>query len=79
MKIQVLGSECVSCKKLYNSVEKIVQTNNINAEVEYITDIARIVELGVMRGPLLVIDDEVIFAGSVSKDKELERMIINKK
>jgi predicted DsbA family dithiol-disulfide isomerase len=64
---------------LHNSVEKIVQTNKIDAEIEYIMDIERIVELGVMSSPVLVIDDEIIFVGVIPKDKELEKIIVNKK
>jgi small redox-active disulfide protein 2 len=79
MKIQILGSGCTACKNLYNSVEKIVQTNKIDAEIEYIMDIERIVELGVMSSPVLVIDDEIIFVGVIPKDKELEKIIVNKK
>ncbi len=79
MKIQVLGSGCPSCKNLYDSVNRVVDENNIDAEVKYITDITKIVELGVMSSPVLVINDEVIFAGAVPSQKELVEIILNKK
>ena len=78
MKIQVLGSGCPSCKKLFETVNNIVKENEIDAEVEYVTDIARIVELGVMSSPVLVIGDEVIFAGAIPEEKELEEIIKSK-
>jgi small redox-active disulfide protein 2 len=56
MKVEVLGSGCPTCKNLHEIVVKIVKENNIDAEVEYSTDITRIVELGIMYSPVLVID-----------------------
>ena len=56
MKIQVLGSGCPTCKKLHENVIKIVKDENIDAEVEYSTDITRIADLGLMRSPVLVIN-----------------------
>ena len=78
MKIQVLGSGCSSCKNLFDAVNSIVEENKIDAEVEYVTDIVRIAELGVMSSSALVIDDDVIFAGAVPAQKELEQTIIKK-
>ena len=79
MKVEVLGSGCPSCKNLFDTVNRIIEENHIDADVEYVTDISRIVELGVMSSPVLVIDDEVIFAGAVPAHKELEEIIVNKK
>ena len=79
MKIQVLGSGCPSCKNLFDVVNNIIEENKIEAEVEYVTDITRIVEVGVMSSPVLIIDDEIIFAGTVPAHKELEEIIVSKK
>ena len=46
MKIQVLGSGCTTCKNLHKSVEDVVKKLKLDIEVEYSTDIAKIVELG---------------------------------
>jgi len=75
MKIQVLGSGCPSCKNLHQTVIKIVNNLNLVAELEYSTDVSKIVELGVMTSPVLVINDELVSAGKVPNKSELEKII----
>lgn len=65
MKIQVFGSGCPTCKKLYELTKQAVQELGINEEVEYITDISKIVEMGVMSSPVLAIDGKPIMTGFV--------------
>lgn len=67
MKISVLGSGCATCKRLYETVEYIVKSDKIDAEVEYSDDIRRIVELGLMRSPVLVVDGKPVNIDSISE------------
>lgn len=67
MKISVLGSGCATCKKLHETVEWIVKNEKIDAEVEYSTDIQRIIELGLLRSPILVIDNKPVNLHSISE------------
>jgi len=62
-KIQVLGPGCPNCKKLYELTEKAVKELNLENEVEYINDIQKMIEMGVMQGPVLAINDEPIMMG----------------
>lgn len=74
MKIQVLGSGCPTCKKLYELTQLAVKELKINEEVEYITDIQKIIEMGVMSSPILAIDGKPVLTGivpSIDKIKEL--------
>ncbi len=76
MEIKVLGSGCKSCKVLYETVKDVVDENNITANVEYVTDLTKLVEFGIMSVPALVIDNKVITSGkSLSKSELIE--IIN--
>lgn len=69
MKILVLGSGCATCKKLHQSVLTVVKNEDIDAEVEYSTDVVRIIELGLMHGPVLAIDGKPIeFKSNSEKD-----------
>lgn len=74
MKISVLGSGCATCKKLHETVEYIVKQNNIDAEVEYSTDVTRIVALGLMRSPVLVVNDKPVDLRSTS-EKDVKEAI----
>lgn len=72
--IQVLGSGCPTCKKLFELTQKAVAELDLKTEVEYITDIQKIIELGVMSSPVLTINGKVALAGqlpSLDKIKEL--------
>ncbi len=75
MKIQVLGSGCVTCKNLHKAVEEVVKKLNLDTKVEYSTDIAEIVKLGAMSSPVLAIDGKVMAAGKVPSNDEIEKMI----
>jgi small redox-active disulfide protein 2 len=67
MKIQVLGSGCPTCHKLFDETKKAAQDLGIKDEVEYITDVQKIVEMGVMQSPVLAVDGKPIMVGFVPK------------
>ena len=69
MKIQVLGSGCPNCKALYELTKTAVAELGIKAEVEYSTDISKIIEMGVMQSPVLAIDGKPAMVGSGNLDK----------
>ena len=75
MKIQVLGSGCAKCKDLYQIVQEVVKNLGHDIEVEYFTDIAKIVEIGAMTSPVLVIDGELITAGRLPSSEDIEDFI----
>lgn len=77
MKISVLGSGCAACKKLYESVVEVVKKEEIDAEIEYSTDVVRIVELGLMHSPVLVVDGKPVELKSNS-EKDIKEAILNK-
>lgn len=68
MKIAVIGSGCSTCKKLHEVVEKVVKDEGIEAEVEYSTDITRIVELGIMHSPVILVDGKSVGFKSLSEN-----------
>jgi len=76
--IKVLGSGCPTCKTLYNKVVEVAQEIDSNLEVEYITDIAKIVELGAMSSPVFAINDKIIIAGRVPDEIEIKNFILGK-
>lgn len=75
MKIQVLGSGCPTCKKLHELTQQAVNELNLKAEVEYITDIDKIVEMGVMSSPVMAIDGKPVIAGRLPDIEELKESI----
>jgi len=79
MKIQVLGSGCPTCKKLFELTKQAIEELGLKIEVEYITDIQRIVEMGVMSSPILAVDGKPAITGflpDVEKIKETIKKFI---
>lgn len=65
MKIQILGSGCPKCKLLEQHAREAIATLGLEAEVEKITDVDAIVDMGVMMTPALAIDGVVKSVGKV--------------
>ena len=75
MNIKVLGGGCKSCEALLASAKEAVAKKGIDAEIEYITDMEKIMGFGVMSMPALMIDGKVVSAGKVLKAKEVEKFL----
>ncbi len=75
MQIQVLGSGCPTCKKLNDLTKKAVEELGLKAEVEYITDIQKMLEMGVMSSPVLAIDGNPVSVGSVPSVEKIKELI----
>lgn len=65
MKIQILGTGCPKCKQLEENAREAVTAKGVTAEIEKVTDIDQIMEMGVMMTPALVIDGEVRSVGKL--------------
>lgn len=73
--IKVLGSGCNSCKKLYENVLTAVKNINLEVETEYVTDMQKIMEYGVMSTPALIINDTIVSSGRLLTPDEIIRII----
>lgn len=73
--IKVLGSGCKSCHALLESTKKGVEAMKLLIEVEYITDMQKIMEYGVMRMPALVVNEHVVSVGTVLKANDVESLL----
>ena len=71
MKIEILGTGCASCKKLYENAKKAVEESGTVAEIIKVEEIPKIMAYGVMSTPALVIDGQVKFSGKVASVGEI--------
>lgn len=78
MKIQILGPGCPKCVKLTENVKQAVRELEIEAEVEKISDMLKIMEHGVLMTPALVIDGKVVSSGKVLSVEQAKELL-NKK
>jgi len=75
MTIKIIGTGCPSCKQLYKMVQETVEELKTKCEIEYLTDIQKMVKLGVMQTPALMIDDEIVASGYIPTNRDLKEFI----
>lgn len=75
--VKILGAGCASCHTQYENAKDAVNKIGLNIEVEYITDMQKIMEYGVMRMPAIVVNEKVISMGKVLKAAEVEKLLRN--
>jgi len=75
MKIEVLGPGCARCHQLEETAKEVVKELGIDAEVEEIKDIKKIVEYPILTTPGLVIDERLVCSGRVPSKAELVTFI----
>jgi small redox-active disulfide protein 2 len=74
-KIEILGTGCAKCKRLYANAEQAVKELKITAELIKVEDLVKIVERGVMLPPALFINGEVRAEGRIPDVNEIKKML----
>jgi small redox-active disulfide protein 2 len=73
--IKVLGAGCKSCHEQYENVKKAVSEMGLNVEVEYITDMEKVMSYGVMSMPAIVVNEKVVAMGKVMKSADVVKLL----
>lgn len=73
--IKVLGAGCKSCRKQYENAKQAVRDMGLSIEVEYITDMQKVMEYGAMSMPALVVNEKVVSAGKVLKAADVVALL----
>ncbi|MCI7802303.1 MAG: thioredoxin family protein [Erysipelotrichaceae bacterium] len=73
--IKVLGAGCKSCHKQFENVKKAVEELGLEIEVEYITDMEKVMAFGVMSMPAIVVNEKVVSMGKVLKSVEVIKLL----
>ena len=76
MKIEVLGTGCPKCKKLFQNTEEAVKDLTIEAEIVKVEDIQEIINAGVMMTPAFAVDGEVKSTGKVLSVDEIKKILV---
>jgi len=77
MDIKVLGTGCAKCNSLYNNVKIAIDDMQLQATLEKVEEIDKIMEYGIVRTPGLVIDDKVVMVGQSPNLYELKYFLSN--
>ncbi|MEI8355546.1 MAG: thioredoxin family protein [Deltaproteobacteria bacterium] len=75
MKIEILGTGCAKCRKLYENALDAVKQSGKEAEVVKVEEIRKIVSYGVMSTPALVVDGVVKTSGKLLSPEEIIGML----
>jgi small redox-active disulfide protein 2 len=74
-KIEVLGTGCAKCKRLFDNAGQAVKDLKITAELVKVEDLVEIVERGVMLPPALFINGEKRAEGRIPDVNEIKKML----
>lgn len=78
MKIQVLGSGCPTCKKLYEAAQKAVVEMGLKEKVEYLSGsegMQALIEIGSMTSPVLAVNGNVVMSGFTPDIEKIKKVI----
>jgi small redox-active disulfide protein 2 len=77
MNIKILGSGCARCHQLGKTTREAVKELGIDAEIEDVKDIDKIMEYPILTTPGLVINGQLVCTGRVPDKAELTQFIAN--
>ncbi|WP_338375418.1 thioredoxin family protein [uncultured Flavobacterium sp.] len=69
--IKILGTGCAKCNTTVQVVNDVIKKNNIEATVEKIEDIQKIMEYNIMSTPAFVVDEVIVTKGRVPSEAEI--------
>jgi small redox-active disulfide protein 2 len=75
MKVEIFGTGCPKCKKLFEHAQQAVKSLNIDVEVVEVEDIQKIVEAGVMMTPALAVDGQIKSTGKILSVDEIKKIL----
>ena len=73
--IKVLGAGCKACHEQYENAKAAVAALGLKVEVEYITDMEKVMAYGVMSMPAIVVNEKVVSMGKVLKAADVEKLL----
>lgn len=77
MKIKILGPGCARCHQLGQTVKDVVKELAIDASIEEVKDVKKIMAYPILTTPGLVINEELACSGKVPNKAEVTQLIVN--
>jgi hypothetical protein len=73
--IKVLGAGCKSCHEQYQNVMNAAAEMGLATNIEYITDMEKVMAYGVMSMPAIVVSEKVVSMGKVLKTADVVKLL----
>jgi len=77
MKIKILGTGCAKCHQLEQTTRQVVKELAVDATIEEVKDIKKIMEYPILTTPGLVVNEELVCSGRIPSKPEVTQFIIN--
>jgi small redox-active disulfide protein 2 len=75
MKIKILGPGCARCHRLEQTVKEVIRELSIDANIEDVRDLKKIMEYPILTTPGLVINEKLVCSGRVPSKTEITTYI----
>ena len=75
MNIKILGPGCHRCDELEKVTKEVLGELKLDANVEHVRDMKKIMEYSILRTPGLVIDENLVCSGRVPSKAEVTSFI----
>ena len=75
MKIEVLGPGCTRCKETFRVVQHVVEQSGVTVELVKDESIDRMMQVGLLATPGVVIDGKVVVSGRIPKAEEVRKLL----
>lgn len=75
MDIKILGTGCARCHDLEKTTRETIKELGIDATIEQVKDINKIMEFPILTTPGLVINGKVVCSGKVPTKKEIAEYV----
>ena len=76
MKIKILGTGCAKCHQLEQTAKQVVKELAVNASIEEVKDLKKIMEYPILTTPGLVVNEELVCSGRIPSKSEVTQFII---
>ena len=77
MKIKILGTGCAKCHQVEQITRQIVKELAIDATIEKVKDMKKIMRYPILTTPGLVVNEELVCSGRIPTNSEVTQFIIN--
>lgn len=75
LNIKILGPGCPRCQEVEKRTREVVEEMKIDANIEKVTDLKKIMEYKIMSTPGLVINGKVKIAGKIPAKSQIKTFI----
>jgi small redox-active disulfide protein 2 len=79
MKIEILGPGCPRCHETHRNILNAAAELGLDADIQYITDIAEIAARGIMQTPVVMINGKVVTVGKVPNPRQAKDLLLEYK